>query len=390
MTSLFVVLLAVLIVAELTKGLSANGTPPVLQGFSRQMDLAYFMWSNIARIRIVLAVALIVVGAQVPLGDRPGLIILSICLLALWFGIYWLFNRFWVGRLKFPKLESRLFVTAAENTIDLSVQVVGVDHNGEQKAIPATVIDHHHQVPDEVGGRPMWFTYCGLCRSARVYDLDLDGTTLDFFLVGAVTYNAVFQDNQTGSWWRQETGEAVKGPLAGRILADVPHEHMSLGNWLNKYPDSKVLQYDPQWIDVYHWHEKMLDYEVSFPGWMMQDLPRLVLGLEVGDHARAYDFEELKKSDPIHDEVGAIPLLVFADTEGFSPFAYDRTIDGQKLEFERAGDGFTDVQTQSSWDKFGRCTAGALEGKELRTIQCHQQFVRSWIEFHRDTTFYKF
>ena len=46
---MFFSIFGVLILSELVKGLSANGTPPVLQRFSWQIDLAYFMWSNILK-----------------------------------------------------------------------------------------------------------------------------------------------------------------------------------------------------------------------------------------------------------------------------------------------------------------------------------------------------
>ena len=56
LTIYFIVLIG-LVLAELTKGLSANGTPPFLQKLPGQMHLAHFMWSNIMLIRIVLIIA---------------------------------------------------------------------------------------------------------------------------------------------------------------------------------------------------------------------------------------------------------------------------------------------------------------------------------------------
>lgn len=52
MLTVFVVLLLLIAALELIKGLSANGTPPVLQRFSWQMDLAYFMWSTIGVVSV--------------------------------------------------------------------------------------------------------------------------------------------------------------------------------------------------------------------------------------------------------------------------------------------------------------------------------------------------
>ncbi len=54
MTGYFLMTFAALAALELIKGLSANGTPPVLQRFSWQMDLAHFMWSSILFFRIAI------------------------------------------------------------------------------------------------------------------------------------------------------------------------------------------------------------------------------------------------------------------------------------------------------------------------------------------------
>jgi len=83
MMTLFFSLCAGLILAELVKGLSANGTPPVLQSFSWQMDLAYFMWSYIVMIRIVLLVSLVAVASQLSI-ESPGIFgITLICCVAM-------------------------------------------------------------------------------------------------------------------------------------------------------------------------------------------------------------------------------------------------------------------------------------------------------------------
>ena len=59
MTGYFLMTFAALAALELIKGLSANGTPPVLQRFSWQMDLAHFMWSTILFFRIAFVAALV-------------------------------------------------------------------------------------------------------------------------------------------------------------------------------------------------------------------------------------------------------------------------------------------------------------------------------------------
>lgn len=391
MLSLFVILLWVVVTLELIKGLSANGTPPVLQKFSWQMDLAYAMWSSIGIIRIVGAVALAVSVFFVPDEARLAALMWAVPALALWGGIYWLFNHYWVGRVKFPPIGQKVFANAKDNALDLGLQVIGVERNGVAKAFPANMLYFHHQIPDEIDGNPIWVTYCGLCRSGRVYDLRVDGNTLTFSLIGAISYNATFRDSITGSWWRQETGEAAKGPLRGRVLEDVAFEQMTLGNWLDKHPDSTVLQYDPAFVGPYTFTAKLLSYEASKPAWHMVGDPPLVLGVVIDGAARAYDWSQLKSRGLVNDSVAGTDLLVLTDPEQVTGAVYDRSLDGRSLSFERAEDGtITDTETGSSWDHFGRCTKGKLKGKALGLIQSYQQYVRGWITFHAQTTFYEF
>ncbi len=390
MTDYFYLAALGLVLTELTKGLSANGTPPVLQRFSWQMDLARFMWSGIMLFRIAYVAVLVILFINMPVEDRLSVLPGGIALGLLWGFIYWLFNRYWVGRFKFLPITQKRFETAAGNSVGLSEQVLGIDHGGEQKAFPVNMLYYHHQIADEVGGHPIWPTYCGLCNSGRIYDRLVDGNALEFTLVGAINYNATFRDHVTNSWWRQETGEAAKGALKGRMLEDMPCEQMSLESWLAKHPDSLVLQYDPIFEKQYMVRSGLLNYEISLPGWHMQASPPLVIGVEVGDVARAYDWNNVVKQKLVQDEVEGAPLLVLTDAKGDSAFVYDRVVDGETLEFEMAGDVIRDVQTKSTWDCFGRCLKGKMKGAELPRRQSYKQYVRAWLTFHPGATFYQF
>ena len=145
---MFYLIFTLLIIAELIKGLSANGTPPVLQKFSWQLDLARFMWTKILFIRIVLVAALVFSVYSMPAESRSSIIAGGVILCLLWAFIYWLFNRYWVGRFKFLPLTNPVFSPAGENQVDVSVPVLGVNLNGEQKAYPTAMIFYHHHLPD--------------------------------------------------------------------------------------------------------------------------------------------------------------------------------------------------------------------------------------------------
>lgn len=390
MVTIFYTVLTVLILAELTKSLSANGTPPILQKLTWQIDLARIMWSSIFYIRIILVAILAFLIWSMSPEERASIMSLSPILFALWGFIYWFFNHHWVGRKKFHLLKNPIYKKAADSQVELSQPIMGVDLNGEQKAYPISMLFYHHQLEDTLGNQQMWVTYCGLCMSGRVYDRRVDNQGLNFTLMGAVNFNAVFFDHQTNSWWHQETGEAVKGQLKGKQLADLPMEQMSLEHWLKKHPNSDILQYDPAYQKKYNIRTKIMAYEASLPGWHFQKTPSMVIGVEVDGLSRGYDWKELLKRRIVMDSIGDKQLLVLSSENGASPFAYQRTVDGKTLTFEINGDTLTDKHTQSTWNIFGQCTEGELKGKQLPTVQHYQQYVRAWLRFHPDTDFYKY
>lgn len=112
---MFYLVFTVLILAELIKGLSANGTPPVLQNYTWQLNLAYFMWSSIAYIRVLLATALAFLVWQMPPSERPSILFAGVIFSAVWAFVYWLFNLFWAGKYKFDPLKKPTFPDADSN-----------------------------------------------------------------------------------------------------------------------------------------------------------------------------------------------------------------------------------------------------------------------------------
>ena len=390
METAFFSLCVMLILFELVKGLSANGTPPILQSFSWQIDLAYFMWSNIVKFRIALFVFIGFAATQIQIENiirfSTGVLLCA----ALWGGIYWLFNKFWVGKFKFLPITQKTFLNAEQNELSLDLPIIGVDINGEQKAYPANLLFYHHQLSDVVGGKPILATYCGMCRSGRVYDIDWEEGIPEFQLVGAVSFNAVLRDSITNSWWRQETGEAAKGARQGDQLEDVYFEQMSLKNWLTKHPDSLVLQYDPIFMGKYNFLAKLLSYEARFPGWHFQKTPPLVIGVEIEGQAKAYDLRELQKNRLVQDNIAGQPILVISDEDDQSAFVYNTEVDQKQLTFALEDGIIIDRETGSVWSHLGECTKGSHAGKKLTQYQSYQQFIRAWIIFHPDTEFYEF
>ena len=80
-----------------------------------------------------------------------------------------------------------------------------------------------------------------LCRTGLVWESTVDGQELTFELVGVNNQNFIMTDHQTGTWWQQVNGKAIRGPLKGKVLERVPSEITTWGLWRNERPGGRVL-----------------------------------------------------------------------------------------------------------------------------------------------------
>ena len=71
---------------------------------------------------------------------------------------------------------------------------------------------------------------------------EVEGRRLTFHLAGINNQNFLMQDEETGSWWQQVTGEAIHGPLAGRRLDLVFHDELAFGTWKRENPRGRVVR----------------------------------------------------------------------------------------------------------------------------------------------------
>src|ERR1700742_449873 len=151
----------------------------------------------------------------------------------------------------FEEPKTIKFATAIDNKVPESFIVLGVVNNGVAKAYPLVYLGYHHKVQDNVGTLPVLVTYCTMCRTGRVFSPVINGSRQNFRLVGARHYNAVVEDEASGTWWYQATGEAAAGPMVGSHLQELPYEQSTLASWLDKHTVSLILKTDNQFKEDY-------------------------------------------------------------------------------------------------------------------------------------------
>lgn len=288
----------------------------------------------------------------------------------------------------FYQPSNLIFKNAAENKVDPERLVIGVEINGQARAYPIQYIGYHHQVRDTLGGKPIIVTYCTVCRTGRVFEPIVNGKLEHFRLVGMDHFNAMFEDNTTGSWWRQANGEAIAGELKGQTLPEVDAVQVSLAQWFTYHPQSLVMQPDTKFQEKY---DSMSTYE---SGKKKSALTRRdtaswkekswVVGIEVSSGTKAYDWNDLQQAKVINDMIGYLPITLLLSSDKQSFVALRRATPGQKLALQN------DTIIDGGGIKY------SLLGKSLQPthpdlvrVNAYQEYWHSWRTFHPDTQQYK-
>ena len=203
------------------------------------------------------------------------------------------------------------------------------------------------------------------------------------------------RDDETGSWWQQASGEAITGPFRGTHLEPVSYDEVSFKIWKLENPNGRVLRPDAQAqasgeYASADWEAKMATVPVVTPAIDQRLEPRTqVIGVSIQSESKAYPLDALQKQSPVIDSLGGTPILILVARDGKSVRAFERTVDGQSLDFYALPDSaslrIVDSETTSEWDFAGRAISGSLKGRELRKVPVLPDYWFDWKTYHPDT-----
>ena len=233
-----------------------------------------------------------------------------------------------------------------------------------------------------------------------MWETTVDGRVLHFHLAGINNQNFIMRDDETGTWWQQVSGKAINGPLQGHQLKQVFHDEVSFVIWKRESPQGRVLKPVEQ-IAATNQYETA-DWEtrvgrmraVAGTDVDKRLAPRtLVLGIDLGGKSVAYPLTALQKQSPIMDTLGPVPIMLVLDEDHRSARAFERTLDGRRLEFfqktQQAELQLVDAETGSTWNFEGKAVAGPLAGRQLKKVFALEDFWFDWRIYHPDTTIYE-
>ena len=201
------------------------------------------------------------------------------------------------------------------------------------------------------------------------------------------------RDTQTGSWWQQISGEAIQGSFKGQKLVPVNFDEISFGIWKRENPNGRVLRPDNNKTESADWENQVGKMPVRINAKIEDTFePRaIMIGIKIGETAKAYPFSALEKQSPIIDTVGGTNIVLLLADDKKSVRAFERTLEGRKLEFLRKTDTneLVDAETGSVWDFSGKAIKGELEGKQLIPVQIIKDYWFDWKTYNPNTLVYR-
>lgn len=247
------------------------------------------------------------------------------------------------------------------------------------------------------------------------------GRRLRFHLVGINNQNFLMQDEETGSWWQQVTGEAIQGPLRGSHLELVASEEVSFGLFRREHPAGRVLRpvssarlFDADWEA----RTARLPVPTARPPAGPLAPRELVVGLTLAGSAKAYPWTLLERQRLILDRLGGaggVGVAIGIGEDGRSARAFEAAAGGHPLTlFARVGSApaapagapaavaapaagaapgssplWIDAETGSDWDFSGRAVRGPLAGRQLRQLPMRKEYWFDWQAYHPATEIYR-
>ena len=181
-------------------------------------------------------------------------------------------------------------------------------------------------------------------------------------------------DHETDSIWSQPWGRAIRGPLEGTRLDQIPAAITPWDVWLAEQPDSLVLAIE----------------ESSFRPVNSPLASDFVIGIALSGFAKGYPFTDASQEGAVNDQVGSFAVVVVANAETKAVHAFLRNAGGRELEFSLEGDSLVDLQTGSTWSLArGIAVDGPLRGEVLQRLPYTTAFQWAWRHFYPHTEFYQ-
>ncbi len=149
-------------------------------------------------------------------------------------------------------------------------------YNGEVAetyGFPISILNYHEIVNFSSNSNlPVGITYCPLCQTATAYIRKMKDELLILGVSGLLLNSAlVLYDRESNSLISQVWSKGIVGQYSGKKLDQLPLVQTKLRNWIEKYPDTKILSKKtgfPKREKMYgkdHYSEYKTSEQIHFP-----------------------------------------------------------------------------------------------------------------------------
>ena len=239
-----------------------------------------------------------------------------------------------------PSIDKPKFVSADDAThVTADSVVLAIAYNGEYRAYPARILDHHEIVNDTIAGTPIAITWCPLCGSAVGVRREIAGEVTEFGVSG-VLYNSdlVLYDRTTETLWDQIEAKGIVGPLTGEALRLVPITMTKWSKWRAAHPETLVLSTETGFEKDYssdHFAKYRDTTDLWFPVARSDDrvhAKTVVYGFDFDTHSVAYAHGLLAEHGTYRHELAGQQVAVTLQKDG----SVTMDMSGEKYEPVRA------------------------------------------------------
>jgi len=158
----------------------------------------------------------------------------------------WWPSKDWIPAINNPKFLSQ--IDAEKNAAYLSDASLGIVVSGQDnqaRFYGYDVLVWHEIVNDTFWGQKIAVTFCPLCGSAIVYDRNINGREVNFWVSGKLyNSNLLMYDSYDESLWSQSIWEALMWDQLGTELTVINSNLMTYWEFQENYPTWEVLSND--------------------------------------------------------------------------------------------------------------------------------------------------
>ncbi len=220
-----------------------------------------------------------------------------------------------------------------------------------------------------------------------MYTREVNGKELELGVSGKLYKDAlVMFDRETGTLWTQVDGQALKGPLLGQRLVEIPALQTTWKTWKDLHPQTLVLR-KPDTMRNTSYGDYFADPEkrglFDTRGDKRLGGKTMIVGIRSGGEAVAIPLDKLQKQRIVEAALAGEPVVFVYSPKQDTTAVFRSKVDGRPLTFRLYTRDkqmyLQDTETATLWSPMdGRAVEGLLKDKSLAAVPYLQSYWYAW------------